>query len=380
MIVNPKIIEELCQDAGEKRTQKARAYKALGRVEMLNIEYIDSNNFELRSIVIGTEQYISYISIHNGELDDVTCTCQDYYNHYGICKHTLATIMLFADNKKYEERYSKKNLGNNRKEVKDTQYRNFKQMVNTFYNEEIDGINGEEQELKNKGTIHIEPQIMYDRFLGDMKIEFKIGNKRMYKIKNLAEFYTRMLDKEFYRYGEKLQFIHTKEMFDEESQKILEFLLKYAEIIKYANSNSNSNYRYYGKALSETSILVGNSGLDDLFEILKGKSVEFKRDYLTQNIQFVDGNPNITFTLNQVANAQYAIVPNIEVFNITILKGKDYKYILDDKKIYRCSKEFENTNLRLLEFFRQNYMNEVILGENELTQLFSIVLPKVKKQ
>ena len=378
MIVNPKIIEELCQDAGEKRTQKARAYKALGRVEMLNIEYIDSNNFELRSIVIGTEQYISYISIHNGELDDVTCTCQDYYNHYGICKHTLATIMLFADNKKYEERYSKKNLGNNRKEVKDTQYRNFKQMVNTFYNEEIDGINGEEQELKNKGTIHIEPQIMYDRFLGDMKIEFKIGNKRMYKIKNLAEFYTRMLDKEFYRYGEKLQFIHTKEMFDEESQKILEFLLKYAEIIKYANSNSNSNYRYYGKALSETSILVGNSGLDDLFEILKGKSVEFKRDYLTQNIQFVDGNPNITFTLNQVANAQYAIVPNIEVFNITILKGKDYKYILDDKKIYRCSKEFENTNLRLLEFFRQNYMTEVVLGENELTQLFSIVLPKVK--
>ena len=378
MIVNPKIIEELCQDAGEKRTQKARAYKALGRVEMLNIEYIDSNNFELRSIVIGTEQYISYISIHNGELDDVTCTCQDYYNHYGICKHTLATIMLFADNKKYEERYSKKNLGNNRKEVKDTQYRNFKQMVNTFYNEEIDGINGEEQELKNKGTIHIEPQIMYDRFLGDMKIEFKIGNKRMYKIKNLAEFYTRMLDKEFYRYGEKLQFIHTKEMFSEESQKILEFLLKYAEVIKYANSNSNSNFRYYGKALSETSVLIGNSGLDDLFEILKGKKAEFKRDYMTQMIEFVDENPNINFKLNKMQNGQYVIIPNIDIFSNTILKGKEYKYILDDKKIYRCSKEFENTNLRLLEFFKQNYMNEITLGENELTQLFSVILPKVK--
>ena len=34
MIVNPKIIDDLCQDAGEKRTQKARAYKALGRVAM----------------------------------------------------------------------------------------------------------------------------------------------------------------------------------------------------------------------------------------------------------------------------------------------------------------------------------------------------------
>ena len=379
MVVNPEIIKNLCQDAGEKRTQKARAYKSLGRVEMLNIEYIDSNNFELRSIVIGTEQYISYIAIHNGEIEDVTCTCQDYYNHYGICKHTLATIMLFADNKKYDERYGEKNLKNKiPKPSNDTQHRNFKQMVNTFYNEEIEEINGEEQELKNKGTINIEPQIMYDRFLGDIKVEFKIGNKRMYKIKNLAEFYTRMLDKEFYRYGEKLQFIHTKEIFSEESQKILEFLLKYAEVIKYANSNSNSNFRYYGKALSETSVLIGNSGLDDLFEILKGKKAEFKRDYMTQMIEFVDENPNINFKLNKMQNGQYIIIPNIDIFSNTILKGKEYKYILDDKKIYRCSKEFENTNLRLLEFFKQNYMNEITLGENELTQLFSVILPKVK--
>ena len=379
MVVNPEIIKNLCQDAGEKRTQKARAYKSLGRVEMLNIEYIDSNNFELRSIVIGTEQYISYIAIHNGEIEDVTCTCQDYYNHYGICKHTLATIMLFADNKKYDERYGEKNLKNKiPKPSNDTQHRNFKQMVNTFYNEEIEEINGKEQELKNKGTINIEPQIMYDRFLGDIKVEFKIGNKRMYKIKNLAEFYTRMLDKEFYRYGEKLQFIHTKEIFSEESQKILEFLLKYAEVIKYANSNSNSNFRYYGKALSETSVLIGNSGLDDLFEILKGKKAEFKRDYMTQMIEFVDENPNINFKLNKMQNGQYVIIPNIDIFSNTILKGKEYKYILDDKKIYRCSKEFENTNLRLLEFFKQNYMNEITLGENELTQLFSVILPKVK--
>lgn len=380
MIVNQEILDNLCQDAGEKRTQKARTYKALGRVEILSVKYKNANNFELKAIVMGSEPYTSYISIQNGEVDDVTCNCQDYFNHYGICKHILATVIDFAENKSYNEKYGEKVLkANTIKQINDPQYRNFRQMVNTFYNEEIDGINDKEQELKNKGTIHIEPKIIYDKFLNDMKVEFKIGNGRMYKIKNLAEFYTRMIDKEFYRYGEKLQFIHTKEMFDKDSQQILEFLLKYAEIIKYANSNSNSNYRYYGKALSETSILIGNSGLDDLFNILKGQYVEFQRDYLTQKIQFVDENPNITFTLKEMVNGKYVIVPNTEIFNITILKGKDYKYILDDKKIYRCSKEFENTNLKLLEFFRQNYMTEIVLGEEELTQLFSIILPKVKK-
>ena len=266
----------------------------------------------------------------------------------------------------------------NQKSSESMEYRNFRQMVNTFYNEEINEINGEGEELRNKGTIHLEPKVIYDRFLGDIKVEFKIGSKRMYKIKNLSEFYTRMMQKAFYKYGEKLQFVHTREMFDGESQELLEFLLKYAEIIKYANSNSNSNYRYYGKALSETSILLGNTGIDDLFQILQGKQVEFQRDYLNEKIEFVNQDPEISFALKKKINNQYVITPNVEIFNVSILKGKQYEYILDSKKIYRCSKEFENTNLKLLEFFRQNYMTEIVLGEEELTQLFSIIMPKVK--
>lgn len=260
------------------------------------------------------------------------------------------------------------------------QYRSFKQIVNTFYNEEIDKIGQDEEEIaiKNRGTIKIEPQILYDKFEGDMKVEFKIGNKRMYKIKDLSEFYTRMLEKEFYRYGEKLQFVHTREMFEEESKPLLDFVLKYAEIIKYANSNSNSNYRYYGKALSDTSIILGNSGIDELFEILKNKKVEFQRDFTKEEIEFTEEQPKIEFKLKKLSEEQYVIEPNIEIFNVTIIKGKNYKYILDKKKLYRCTKEFEKSNLRLLEVFRQNYMTEVTLGKHELSELFSIIIPKVK--
>lgn len=259
-----------------------------------------------------------------------------------------------------------------------TNYRNFKQIVNTFYNEEINQIGNEETFLKNKGTIKIEPKIIYDKFSGDMKVEFKIGTKKMYKIKDLSEFYTRMLEKEFYKYGEKLQVVHTREMFEEESQALLDFVLQYAEIIKYANSNSNSNYRYYGKALSDTSIILGNSGIDDLFDVLNGKKVIFQKDYNTDEIEFTEEQPKIEFKLKKIDEEQYVILPNIEIFNVTIIKGKRYKYVLDQKKLYRCTKEFENTNLKLLELFRQNYMTEVLLGKEELTQLFSIIIPKVK--
>lgn len=266
----------------------------------------------------------------------------------------------------------------NHKEIENN-YRNFKQIVNIFYNEEIDEIDhDEEMTLKNKGTVKIEPKIIYDKFSGDMKVEFKIGTKKMYKIKDLSEFYTRMLEKESYKYGEKLEFIHTREMFEEESKPLLDFILRYAEVIKYANSNSNSNYRYYGKALSDTNIILGNSGIDELFDVLRGKKVDFQKDYNTEEIEFTEEKPKIEFRLKKVNDEQYTIIPNIEIFNVTIMKGKKYKYILDQKKLYRCTKEFETTNLKLLELFRKNYMTEVLLGKEELTQLFSIVIPKVK--
>ena len=257
-------------------------------------------------------------------------------------------------------------------------YRSFKQMVNTFYSETVEDIENISDINKKKGTIKIEPQIYYDKFAGDMKVEFKIGNKKMYKIKNLAEFYTRMIDKEFYRYGEKLQFIHTEDAFEEESKKLLDFIMKYAEIIKYANSNSNSNYKYYGKALSESNIIVGNSAIDDLFDVLKGKTVDFQKDYNFLKVEFTEEKPKIEFLLKKVDGEHFTIVPNIEIYKVNIIKGKKYKYILDDQKLYRCSKKFEDTNLKLLELFRQNYITEIKLGKKQLSELFSVVIPKVK--
>ena len=121
-------------------------------------------------------------------------------------------------------------LPKNRKEEENNsskaKYRNFKQIVNTFYNEEIEGIeNIDEIKFNNLEKVKIEPKILYDKFTNSIKVEFKIGFKRMYRLKNLVEFYDKMMDKEFYRYGDKLQFLHIKENFEKSSQELLAFIL-----------------------------------------------------------------------------------------------------------------------------------------------------------
>ena len=383
MLVNENVIEQLCMDAGHARTQKARKYQMLGNVSITKVEYENENNFEIHAKVSGTEQYDTYVEVKNGEVEEISCDCPDYYNTYGVCKHSLASVFEFDRNGfqnientdiiKNQDSITRQNNKNANK------YNGFHQIVKTLYNEELDEIDSDiDVELKNKGTIKIEPQIIYDKFTREMKIEFKIGNKRMYKLKNLAEFYVRMINKEFYKYGDKLEFVHTQEVFEENSQKMLDFIMKYAEVIAYTNSSANSNYRYYGKALNESSIIIGNTAIDELFDTLENKTVLITREYEKQNIKFIDQNPDLTFRLEKIDNDEYRIIADFNVFKIVILNGKKYKYVLTDENLYRCNKEFEKTTLRLLKVFRENFLTQISLGKDELGELFSVVLSKVK--
>ena len=257
--------------------------------------------------------------------------------------------------------------------------KSFKKIVNLLYNEEIENINSEEIDENIVGTINIEPRILYDKFTGNMKMEFKIGKNKMYKIKNLADFYTSMTNKENVKYKEGLQFVHTESSFSKESRELLRFILKYAEMIKYANSNSNSNFKYFGKSINENSIILGTSGIDEIFEILKGKEVEFYKDAKEEKVKFVEEDPKIEFLFKKQADGKYIIEPNIDIYKIILIKGKDYKYILQNSKLYKCSKDFENSVIRLIEIFRQNYLTEITLERKDLSDFFSIFMPKMKK-
>lgn len=88
----------------KKEYKKQEHTKVYGRVEIINTEYQNSKNFEISSIVVGSEPYKTYVSIRDGEVEDITCNCQDYYNHYGVCKHTLASVMAFAEETRQQEK------------------------------------------------------------------------------------------------------------------------------------------------------------------------------------------------------------------------------------------------------------------------------------
>lgn len=386
-MVNPELLEDLCYDAGTTRKEKAMEYVAKKRVNITKVIYEDNKNFEIKSRVKGdNDSYDVYIKVQNNELEDLRCDCPDYQKNYAACKHIVATMVEFDNNPDYiriftgdkgSKQVENPELHNIKSSRNSKEYKIFKQLINEFYN---DSSVEQEKELgksKNK-NIKIVPKLLIDKFNSNLKLEFKIGEQQLYKLKSIPEFYDHMLNRENCKYGLKLEFVHDKSNFEYDSLPILDYIMKYGEIIKYANQAAD-DYGYYGRHLSDSYITVSNSGFDELFEIFIGKQLEIQREYSEYEAYCIDEEPEIKFEVEEVNDKEYRIITNIDIYEYNIIQGKNYVYFEYKGRIFRCSKEFYNTTLKLLQMFRKNFTTEIKLQKHELATLFSIVYPKVKK-
>ena len=134
------------------------------------------------------------------------------------------------------------------------------------------------------------------------------------------------------------------------------------------------------RTMSNEYITISNTGLDEIFEVLKNKKILFKRDALDEEIVFEAHNPDIKFTVDQESNGDYILTPNIDVFSYDILQGSTYLYMLTKKALYRCDKTFEETILKLLNVYRENYTPQIRFKREELPSFCSLVYPKLKDE
>ena len=373
MVINDEVLSELKDSAGNQRQERAKEILEEKKVKITKVTYENKNNFSIHARVNGRlDNYNTYIEIKNGEIENLSCTCPDYESTYGTCKHILATALELEENPSYIKLFGTEEIKINKTTQKNKEkYRIYRQMISSFYIDEQEDNNIKYVEEK----IKIEPRLIYKENLKTFRLEVRIGNKQMYKIKNLPDFYTRMVNKENYKYGSKLEFMHVRENFDEDSQKLLDYVLKYAEIIKFANE---SEERYLTNVLDNAYIVVSNSGLDELFDILKGKEVEIYSEYSTERVQFVDNKPNIKYSLKEKNDTEYELETNIDVFNYIIIQGKEYSYLLQDDKLYRCSREYENSIIKLLNTFKVNLTKEIVFKKDEFAYFYSLVMPLIK--
>ncbi|MCX8074281.1 MAG: DEAD/DEAH box helicase [Clostridia bacterium] len=390
MLVNDSIIKFLEDNMDLSLLSRARTYVNQGRVNIYKIEYKDDLNFKLYSRVKGsTSSYNILVLVEEGKIEDFKCACPYYDTNYYYCKHIVATIIEFNENKEYAKRMliPQKNSNNTSSEdlnkiYMERKYQDSLRILNLFNDidseDNVDIIN-EYTEIKN-GNVKVVPQLIFDRFEDKVKVEFSVGLKQQYKIKDLVEFMDNVEKNKVYKYGSKLEFIHNMGSFDESSQELVRFILKYSKIIKYANDNTTVRYNYYGsqqKVLGVSSIKLDSISFDELFNILVNSNVKIERYHYTQDYTFLDGEPEIKFNIKKLNETEYGLI------NETPIKYEMYKtdyhaYLFVDNNLYRCSEGFSKNTIKILDIYSQNQTNEITFRKDDLSSLFSLVVPKIK--
>ena len=156
---------------------------------------------------------------------------------------------------------------------------------------------------------------------------------------------------------------------------ILKFLMKYAEMIKYFNER---NSKYFRTTVADSFIEVSENGMDDLFNSLNGKYVSSIIDNSTIDVKFVDSEPDLKFKVEDESDDEFRISTDEDIYDYTIIPGIKYVYFLRDDKIYRCSREYSDTVLKLLNVFRINFTKEILFPKFEFADFYSLIFPRVK--
>ena len=168
MYINQTVAKEIYNEAGEERLKKAKEYVKQRKVDVQNIYYENMNNFTFNSIVNGKAgKYKVSLSVKNGELENCSCECEDYHVHYAACKHIVATLLEIDGNVKYNEMmYTGKKI---------EKHTEFKDLINTFYEGEMNEIENEPQKIqiaKLDTNIKIIPKLILDEYSKNLSVEF----------------------------------------------------------------------------------------------------------------------------------------------------------------------------------------------------------------
>ena len=387
-------------------------------VTIKRVNKIDEENCEISALVEGNYGiYETYLKINRELICEATCTCEDY-NKGNLCKHIIATAKEIIEphrpsTKEGIIKYQEKRKEEIRKQIEAQKARQEQERLKHEYERKyrtgLGAIETYREDFFPKSNDNIDLQELYQRALAikneqkgelatsikleytaeienseSLALSFKIGQTRMYVLNNICEFYEAYQNQSELNYGKLLKFIPKRENFTEESKKIFDFIIKYAEMTYY-----NKKYNRYGMDSSLNKVIYLNGkDIDEFIEIIKDNGLRIKSyngDIF--KYQFSDEKLNIFCTFNK----EYVEIPFYSYWNSEVYEGEEYVLKLNisgydivksNKKIYLLYKgkiyimDKDKDLIKLLNMFEAE--SEIIVPEDKIEEFKNVVLSKIK--
>ena len=334
---------------------RGRAYFKSGRVITYNEEWLP-NGLSIQSIVKGTKLY--KVNIHFDDLNDLDsgfyhCSCPQCEEWFE-CKHIVAVLYHHMSLQQAQKGidFAPKAKPKTSKEAK--------KLLERYKERAFTEGDAPEQPVRLVPILH--PSSYQGPYLS-----FKVGNSRLYVLKNLVEFSNCVAEGYIHSYGKKLSFRHTLDAFDEPSRRVVRFI----QAMVYSRIAANDGYisGYYRDWPSDA-VLLSKDVLELHFEEIQAICPQSEKGELCVVEDFdppvhlkfssVDGMICLQRTTGADAYAQ--------------VNGWRHTFLIGEGRISRASLGYSAAMKDLLEA----YQERMTFLPEDLSAFCSVVLPEIK--
>ena len=236
-------------------------YRA-NRVQQFSVEKVGNTDY-IRAKVKGSGLNLYGVNAAYNSLTDTIsstdCECPAYSTYSGICKHCVAVLLEYVDDAKRNTTII--NI-EQRKKMNPVSRQEIRTLPPIWQNQEQATSPAIKQLLSNRimkktlpliqdstyGKVNLEPLFYFDT--NSIQVEFKIGVSHMYVLKDIFEFSSSFEKNINTYYGQKLQFVHTLEAFNEKSRPLVQFIRKWVQNNKSKYMQKTYHGYSYGFTLS----------------------------------------------------------------------------------------------------------------------------------
>ena len=314
-------------------------------------------------------QVMANIIEARSEVKDITCTCPAYSSYDGLCKHCAGVLLCYLASRNSRKLDTSSSASHGVMPARSSSHgitdliKHYKARERLAY-----------QQMELNGSIKLYPEMSLS--YGGLNVEFKIGHKKKYVLKNIRTFVEAMEQERYEYYGKELEFYHTLDAFSQESRPMVEFLI--AEIRN--PSQPSPQYWYYNRSNRYLDITGGN--MDAFYRALGQQDIPVEVNYgEVQKWRLSDEKYQPSLLIQ---GQEDGILLETEAMSCDY--GRDYAYVWDGGIIYRIPMEEAYEIRPVWEYISKSRQDTSFVSKRELPAFCQELLPvlerhyKVKKR
>lgn len=303
-----------------------------------------------------------FVNEDTQEIIDYECTCPAYSRYPGMCKHVAGLLLVYN-----REPETFKGYVNQRSLQTSSSIKNLMQRIQVHKK----ALNSPSK-TDSAGTIRLD-LYLEAHLQGRWQASFKIASPyASYVLKDIEELMQRIDAAEYFEYGKKMGFTHTRDMFTAQTQKVLTWLER-------TTASSNGWWKQYEWQASKTKryMYLSDAQLIELLDLYLGSTIVFSQEGFARSggerlVRVLDEDMDFKIEISKLDEGGYRIDRTTPVEHV--IAFKDRIYILSNNAFYNCSPKISSCADFLCNVYEKGE-ERLIVSEEDMPAFCSTVLP-----